>query len=158
MGYASVCTPLFGQWILWIWSQVSSQKHSVVWRNQVECGAYSNFDIQNISRRNGLPAYMCKSRNQHARTGGMLQYEHVKASSKDALNGPNSLYHLPLIMDLRQENCMERQYVTFDIPWSNGDLSTSRTQSIDGAYPNEPCRSRHEISWPRGGLTTRTVM
>ena len=67
MGYASVCTPLLGQWIPWIWSQVSSLKHSAVWRNQVECGAYSNSNIQNISRRNGLPVYMCKSRSQHAR-------------------------------------------------------------------------------------------
>ena len=57
----------------------------------------------------------------------MPQYEHVKASSKDALNGPNSLYHLPLIIDLSQANCMERQYVTLDIPRSNGDLSTSHT-------------------------------
>ena len=68
-GVCPVCTPLLGQWIPWIWSQVSSQKHSAVWRNQVECGAYSNPNIQNISRRNGLPAYMCKTRSQHARMG-----------------------------------------------------------------------------------------
>ena len=31
-------------------------------------------------------------------------------------------------------------------------------QLVDGSCPNEICRSEHEISWPQGGLTTRTVI
>ena len=31
-------------------------------------------------------------------------------------------------------------------------------QLVDGACPNEICRSEHKISWPKGGLTTQTVM
>ena len=31
-------------------------------------------------------------------------------------------------------------------------------QQVDVACPNEICRSKHEISCPQGGLTTRTVM
>ena len=154
MGYA----PLLGRWIPWIWSRVKPQKHSAIWRNWVECGAYSNFDVHNIARWNGMPAYMYKELKPACKDGSMPKYKRVKTSGKGALNGPNSLYHLSMIMDLRQVNWMERQYVTLDIPRSNGDLSTSHTQSVDEACPNEPHRSKYEISWPQGGLTTRTVM
>ena len=149
------CAHLLGQWISWIEFRVSSQKHSVVWRNQVECGAYSNSNIQNISRQNGLPTYMCKSQSQHARMGvcpSMNMSKHqAKVPSTVQLSISSVSDH-----GLEASGWMERQYVTLDIP-KNGEPSTSRTQSVDEACLYKMRRSQHEISWPQGGLTTRTV-
>ena len=149
------CAHPLGQWIPWIGFWVSSQKHSAVWRNQAECGAYSNSDIQNISRKNGLPAYMCKSQSQHARMGvcpcmNMSKHQ-AKVPSTVQLTTSSISDHGP-----EASSWMERQYVILNIP-KNGDPSTSRTQSVDEAYLYKMRRSQHEISWPQGGLTTRTV-
>ena len=51
-----------------------------------------------------MPAYMYKEPKPACKDGGMPQYEYVKASSKGALNSSNSLYHMSMIMDLRQAN------------------------------------------------------
>ena len=146
MGYAPVCTPLLGQWIPWIGFRVSSKKHSTVWRNQAEYGAYSNSDSQNISRQKGLPAYMCKSQSQHARMGvcpSMNIAKHqAKVPSTVQLSISSVSDHGP-----KASSWMERQYVTLDIP-KNGDLSTSCTQSVDGACLYKMRRSQHKISWP----------
>ena len=74
------------------------------------------------------------------------------------LDSVDSLHHPSLIVDQRQRDETKKQYVILDIPQEMEPYRHPVLQLVDGACPNEMCRSKHEISWPQGGLTTWTVM
>ena len=70
----------------------------------------------------------------------------------------DSMHHLSLIVDQRRRNETEKQYAILNIPQEMEPCLYPVLQSVDGACPNEMRQSKHEISWPQGGLTTWTVM
>ena len=70
----------------------------------------------------------------------------------------NSLHYLSLILDQKRRNETEKQYAILDIPQEMESCRHLVLQSVDGACPNEMRRSKHEISWSQGDLTTQTVM
>ena len=78
--------------------------------------------------------------------------------AEGVLDSLNSLHHLSLIMDQRRRDETEKQYTILDIPYEMEPYWHPVLQQVDGACLNEMRRSKHEISWPQGGLMTQTIM
>ena len=74
------------------------------------------------------------------------------------LDSLDSLHHLSLIMDQRRRDKTEKQYAILVILQEIEPCRYPVLQLVDEVCPNEMCRSKHEISWPQGGLMTRTIM
>ena len=83
------CTLLLGQWIWMNLILGEPRKHYAIWRIQAEFEVCPKHRCQTSS---GETNRMCTCKNwcHHARVGGMPQYEHVKATSKGALDSLNS--------------------------------------------------------------------
>ena len=77
---------------------------------------------------------------------------------EEVLDSLDSMHHLSLIVDQRRRDETEKQYAILDIPQEMEPCRHPVLQLVYEACPNEMRRSKHEISWPHGGLTTRTVM
>ena len=66
--------------------------------------------------------------------------------AEEVLDNLDSLHHLSLIVDQRRKDETEKQYAILNIPQEMEPCRYPLLQSVDGAYPNEMCRSKHEIS------------
>ena len=72
----------------------------------------------------------------------------INQQAEGALDSLGSLHHLSLIVDQRRRDETEKQHAILDIPQEMEPCRHPVLQSVDGAYPNEIRRSKHEISWP----------
>ena len=88
----------------------------------------------------------------------MPQYNHVKVASKGVLHSPNSLHHLPLIVDQRRGDWIEKALCDSSISSRNEGRLTSHTLTSGRSCPKEIFWSEHENLWPQGSLMTQTVI